>query len=40
MQSQYTKSLRPTQAADFHQRVAEDRRAWETVLKNVDLKGN
>ena len=30
----------PTQAADFHQRVAEDRRAWETVLKNVDLKGN
>ena len=30
----------PTQAADFHQRVAEDRRAWEPVLKNVDLKGN
>ncbi|MFG0676481.1 Bug family tripartite tricarboxylate transporter substrate binding protein [Delftia sp. WSY_7] len=30
----------PTQTADFHQRVAEDRRAWEPVLKNVDLKGN
>ncbi len=30
----------PTQTADFHKRVAEDRRAWEPVLKNVDLKGN
>lgn len=30
----------PTQTADFHKRVSEDRRAWEPVLKNVDLKGN
>jgi tripartite-type tricarboxylate transporter receptor subunit TctC len=30
----------PTSAAAFHQRVADDRRAWEPVLKNLDLKGN
>lgn len=30
----------PAQTAEFHRRVAEDRRAWEPVLKNLDLKGN